>query len=409
MRTFLALLLSAVIGFVVAYWLLGSRHDNAVAVAPSSDTTAGSEKGLRFSPSPNSREVPTEMRVVTRTIYTTGTNKLAARDVLELLLKLHPNAGEESRNRIFRQIIYYLQTLAQMGPESVPVIQEFLKKNQDVDYSGDLINASGERISRPVGMAFASRNLTRTDFIVPPSLRLGLVDVLEQIGTPEATGVLVEMLDTTGRGIEVAYLARILQDQSPDEYRENALKAAKDLLANPPTIDRPNRLDENSRAYLYSVLAMFNDTSFAETAQSLLVSPEGHVDRQAMNYLSNTLKEQAVPALYSAYKNEKLTNQTERTQLLNTLLAFTGPSAQANEVFKEIVTDEKVPATIRGFSIQNLAGAPGRDRPSDPQLIEARLQFLRTLRDSFTDERLLKAIDETRATLEQLKNGVALQ
>jgi hypothetical protein len=289
-----------------------------------------------------------------------------------------------------------------MGGEALPVIQEFLKKNQDVDYSGDLINASGERISRS-GASFASRSVTRTDFIVPPSLRLGLVDVLEQVGTTEALQVLVEMLDTTGRGVEVAYIARVLQDEFPDQYRDNALKAAKDLLANPPKIDQPNRLDENSRAYLYSVLVMYNDTSFAEAAQNLLVSPEGRVDRQAMNYLSGALKDQAVPALYSAYKSERLTNATERSQILNTLLNFTGPSAQANEVFKEIVSDESVPAAIRGFTIQALAGAPGRDKPSDPQLIDARLQYLRTLRDSFKDERILKTIDDTRASLEQLK------
>lgn len=403
MRTFLALLLSAVTGFVVSYWLFGSRGEGGAATASSGEeASGGSEKGLKFTPS-HHREVPTDVRVVTRTLYTTGTNQLGAKEVLGLLLKLHPNVGEESRNRVFRQIIYYLEMLAQMGPDSVPVIQEFLQRNQDVDYSGDLINASGERISRP---AFASRIVTRTDFIVPPSLRLGLVGALDQIGTPAATRVLVEMLDTTGRGIEVAYLARVLQDRSPDEYRENALKAAKDLLANPPTIERPNRIDDNSRAYLYAVLAMYHDTSFVETAQSLLVTPEGRVDRQAMNYLSNTLQEQAVPALYSAYKSDKVTSQTDRTQLLNALLNFTGPSPQANEVFKEIVSDEKVPATIRGFSIQSLAGAPGREGPSDPQIIEARLQFLRNLRDGFKDERLLKVIDETRAALEQLKNGV---
>jgi hypothetical protein len=406
MRTFLTLILSAVVGFVTAYWFFGSKRATDAGTDSFSEVAGSSEKGFKLTPS---REVPADVRVVTRTIYTTGTNKLGAREVLELLLKLHPNTGEESRNRIFRHIVYHLEMLAQMGSDSVPVIQEFLKKNQDVDYSGDLINASGERINRSGGAAFASRNVTRTDFIVPPSLRLGLVDVLEQIGTAEATQVLVEMLDTTGRGIEVAYLARVLQDRSPDEYRDNALKAAKDLLANPPAIDRPNRLDENSRAYLYSVLAMFNDTSFAEIAQTLLVTAEGRVDRQAMNYLSDALKEQAVPALYSAYKNDKLTNQTERTQILNALLTFTGPSAQANDVFREIVSDEKIPATIRGFTIQSLAGTPGREKPSDPQVIEGRLQFLRTLRDSFKDERILKVIDDTRAALEQLKNGVAVQ
>src|SRR4029453_4963133 len=117
------------------------------------------ERGVRFTPS-NNRETAPEVRIVTRSIYTSGTNKMGAREVLEVLLKLNPSAGDETRNRVFRQIIYYTQMLAEMGPESVPVIQEFLKKNQDVDYAGDLINASGERVGRHGGAAFASRNVT---------------------------------------------------------------------------------------------------------------------------------------------------------------------------------------------------------------------------------------------------------
>ena len=405
MKTVLALIVAAGVGFAVAWFWFGSNGGGTSAADPAAIEATSGERGLRVTPS-NGRETTPEVRVITRSIYTSGTNKLGAREVLDVLLKLNPSAGDETRNRVFRQIIYYTQMLAEMGTESVPVIQEFLKKNQDVDYAGDLINASGERVGRHGGAAFASRSVTRTDFIVPPSLRLGLVDVLAQIGSPEAIGVLVEVLDTTGRGVEVAYVARVLQDEAPDQYRENALKAAKDLLANLPAIDQPNRLDENSRAYLYSVLAMYNDTSFAEIAKTILVTPEGKVDRQAMNYLNNTLKDQSVAALYDAYKSEKITNQTERTHLLNAMLNFTGPSAQANDVFKEIVSNEAVPASIRGFAIQSLAGVPGGEKPSEPQLIEARLQFLRTLRDSFKDERILKSIDDTRAALERLKSGM---
>ena len=69
---------------------------------------------------------------------------------------------------------------------------------------------------------------------MPPSLRLGLIDVLDQIGGDQAQGILAEQLDTTGRAIEVAYIARVLQDEAPDKYRDNALKAAKELLASPP-------------------------------------------------------------------------------------------------------------------------------------------------------------------------------
>src|SRR5262245_20199474 len=103
MRMILALLLAAVVGFVAAYWIFGSKRE-PVSGLVDGEPSGTSSKGLRFNPAAASREVPTEVRVVTRTLYTTGTNKLGAREVLETLLKLHPNAGEESRNRVFRQI-----------------------------------------------------------------------------------------------------------------------------------------------------------------------------------------------------------------------------------------------------------------------------------------------------------------
>src|SRR4029434_3704817 len=111
MKTVLSLILAAAAGFGVAYFLVGARRDSGPASPPMTGDAAGQgDKGLKFTPS-NNRDLPPDVRVVTRTIYATGTNKLGAQEVLNLLLKLNPNAGEESRNRIFRQIIYHLQTL----------------------------------------------------------------------------------------------------------------------------------------------------------------------------------------------------------------------------------------------------------------------------------------------------------
>jgi hypothetical protein len=288
--------------------------------------------------------------------------------------------------------------LVDIGPEALPVIRDFLKQNKDVDYVGDLLNESGERARS----GFSSRYVARTDFLVPPSLRLGLVDVLDQLEGEGAEAILAETLDTTGRAVEVAYIARLLEETNPGKYRDNALKAAKDLLANPPSIDQPNRLDENARAYLYQVLAMYKDTSFAQTAQEQLISADGRLDRQALGYLSNVLKEAGVPALCAAYKDTRFTNQSERSQLLNAILQFTGPSASANEFFKQVITDETVPAGIRSFAITGLAGGSGREKPEDPALIQSRLTLLHDFRSYLKDEKILKSIDDTKLALEQI-------
>jgi hypothetical protein len=398
MKKVLAVLVAALVLIGGGYYL-GSRK-NAEQAGQMAATAAGweNEKAFLEQALAEARRKQVEVRTVTRTTSTTITNKLSAGEILEKLLKLNPSVGEESRSRIFRQIVHHLQMLVDLGPEALPVVQGFLRENKDVDYVGDELNESGERVRS----GFTSRYVARTDFLVPPSLRLGLIDVLDQIGGDEAEAVLAEVLDTSGRGVEVAYAARVLEETNPGKYRDNALKAAKDLLTNPPSVHLPNRIDDNARAYLYQVLAMYRDTSFAQAAHDQLILPDGRVDRQALGYLSNVLKEQGVSALYAAYKDPRLTNQSERAHLQNAVLAFTGPSAEANELFKQIISDEKVPASIRSYAIVGLAGGAGRERPSDPQLIQARLTLLHNFRSYLKDEKLLKSIDDTKVVLEQI-------
>lgn len=399
MKTVIAVLVAALLGFGGGYFFYNRQQQQQAAQLATSEAElqnkiAYLEQGLA-----EAKKKQIDVRMVTRTVSNTITNKLSAGEILDKLIKLNPNAGDESRNRVFRQIVFHLQMLVSLESEAVPVIHEFLKQNKDVDYVGDFLNESGERASRG---GFASRNVTRTDFLAPPSLRLGLVDVLAQIGGEQVQSVLAEVLDSTGRGVEVAYIARVLQDEAPNKYRDAALKAAKDLLANPPAIDQPNRLDENARAYLYQVLAMYNDTTFVEGAQALLVTADGRIDRQALAYLNNTLKDQSVAAQTIAYKDPRLTNQTERAQLMGSVLNYAGPNAQANELFQQIITDETIPAGVRLFTIQGLAGGAGKERPSDPKLVQARLQLLASLRGSLKDERILKSMDDTKLALEQI-------
>jgi len=403
MKSAVAILLAALLGFGGG-WFVSSRQQRQHArQAEANEATWQNEKAFLEQSLAEANRRPASVRTLRQTVSTTVTNKLSPQEILERLLKLSPVVGEESRNRVFRQIVHQLQSLTDLGPEALPVIQAFLKENKDIDYSSDVLNESGERVNRA---GFNSRVLTRTDFLVPPSLRLGLVDVLDQVGGEAAQGILAEVLDSTGRGVEVAYIARVLQEEAPDKYRDNALKAARELLANPPPVDQPNRLDENARAYLYSVLAMYGDVSFAETAQGLLVTPEGKIDKQALSYLNSALKDKAVSALAAAYKDGKLTNQNERATLMTAVLQYAGPSSEANELFQNILLDDSIPAGIRAYTIQGLAGGSGRERPSDPHLIEARLSLLQNYRRTLKDERLLRAIDDTKVALEKILHGM---
>src|SRR5438093_4182055 len=245
MKTVIAVLLAAVIGFGAGYFYLSRKQAEKSASAANPESDWAADKAALEQQLAEARRRAPEVRTVTRT--TTVTNRLSADEILARLARLNPETSEESRNHVLRQVVYNLQLLASLGEEALPVIHDFLKQNRDIDYSVDVLNAAGERVGRSAASSWATRNVTLTDFLVPPSLRLGLIDVLDQIGGETAQGILAEVLDTTGRRVEVPHTSRVLQREVPGKYRDNALKAAKELLANPPPIDQPNRIDDNAR------------------------------------------------------------------------------------------------------------------------------------------------------------------
>ncbi|MFM2083016.1 MAG: hypothetical protein RL380_1707 [Verrucomicrobiota bacterium] len=307
-----------------------------------------------------------------------GQARLTAQEILEKLVAIRPGAGA-ARNRNIRLVVYYLESLAECRAEAVPVINNFFAQNQDIDYTTEDVsetpaaaeaapnnggrngrngnnNNNGGRGGNNGIWSFRRGGELRTDFVLPPSLRLGLVDVLKAIGGEPAEKVLASLLETSGRGIEICYVAKVLQEMTPDKYREVALASAKDLLTHPPTIDSPNRLDELSAGYLFDVLKMYNDTSFAAAAQNMLIGADGRIDRNALNYLTSVLKEQAIPNLYAAYLNPNLTNQWDKMQIGRDILGYAGDNVTANKMFNDTVADPNLDNRMKLMAIASVAG-----------------------------------------------------
>src|SRR5439155_27296366 len=64
------------------------------------------------------------------------------------------------------------------------------------------------------------------------SLRMGMLDALRQIGTPEAMELSLQTLRTTGDPQEIAFLAKGLENQlPPDQFRSVVLTATSETLA----------------------------------------------------------------------------------------------------------------------------------------------------------------------------------
>jgi hypothetical protein len=361
----------------------------------------------------------------------------SAQEIIEKLIAIRPGA-EGNRNHALRQIVYNLESLVEMGSPALPAIRNFLAKNQDVEYERGANPGENQAQTGPVTTGGppspgapapqsqgASRSggpnaLPRLDFLYPPSLRLGLFNVLGQIRGVDAEQALADVLGTTGRGMELATVARLLEELAPGKYKGSALQGAKELLTNPPAVDHPTRLDDLSKGYLYAVLMLYNDSSFASTAQTLLVTPEGRLDRTPLNYLTGVLKDQAVPILYQEYKNSRLTNSTDRMNLIASTFTYVGINPQANDVFKEVVM-----SAVNNLAVSAQKQSPGGGasastgaRANDSFIplmaiarmdtgdlnepeIRSRQQLLMSLKSGIKDEKINALIDRTVQSLQQ--------
>ena len=344
-------------------------------------------------------------------------------DILDDLLSIKLGSGS-GRNTALRVIVYKLEMLAQRGKASVPAIRSFLSRNVDLEYgeqsnattnqtdfvgSTNQNNNNGGFAGGPGGRGGRFRRIQnlQTDWVVPPSLRLGLVGTLKEIGGAEGEKALAEMLSITARGVEIAYLARVLEEIAPGKYRDAAIAAAKELLMNPPAIDNPNRLDDLSRSYLFGVLEFFHDTSFSVNAQQMLVGTDGRLDMDAMGYLTGVLKDQSVSALYQAYENPNLTNRFDKMSVGREVMNYVGQNSQANALFAETLNNTELDDRMKAMTIVQLAGGGfgpfASQSPTDPQVINNRIQMLTALQSQYpNNDTLLQAIN---AAISALSSG----
>lgn len=346
-------------------------------------------------------------------------------DPAEILEKLKTLRASSRDPKAIRKVIYHLEQLREIGPASLPPIREFLARFEDVDYlgvresrqeSGDVGNSENrerDRGDRRGGARGAEdfrermrefrdggRGDARLTFVTPPSLRMGLFDVVQGIGGEQAEAILAEIMSETGRAVELAYISNLLEEIAPKKHSPTAIAAAKDLLMDPPQVNGGNRLDENSKDYLYALLIKLGDQSFAANAQGMLIGNNGEMDRRALNYLDETMKEQAMPAIYAAFNDPRLTNQMDKASLMNLALKHVGKNQQANEMLNSVISNESTPTAMRAMAVASLT----RGDPT-PEEIRARLPVVEALRGSTTDERLQRALATTQQNLQSMLEG----
>lgn len=296
-----------------------------------------------------------------------------------------------------RQLLIELEKLRQLGPAALPAIREFLASGRDADYDTPLAR-SGFRDGR-----------VPAEFVVPPSLRLALLEVVKNIGGPEATELLAQELRTTGRGVEAAYIATALQQIAPGRYQDAALAAARDLLSMPLETAAKNPLDRADREYLYGMLAAAGDRSQLAPAQAQLVLPGGGVDRGALRFLQQSLGEEAVAIAAQAWDDPRIA-ANQRQPLAALALAYVGVSARAEQLWEKAINDPQMPPDARKDLIEdlnqegftNLKQLTAADLP----LIQRRLALIDQLAPRAKDAINAAAFAEARKDLVEMRERV---
>jgi len=167
----------------------------------------------------------------------------------------------------------------------------------------------GDWQSRIQGM-MSQRGMT---FNEAPTLRMSLFEVVDRIGGPKAEGILIGELNATLRGAEVVFLDQLLTKKFGDKYQKDVINAAQAILLEETIEDTGFRSDARGTDQLWGLLRKYEDKTFADQAQGMLVNDEGGFNRGARDYLNFVLGENIMYVYQELYEGSDVTDDTRRS------------------------------------------------------------------------------------------------
>ena len=299
-------------------------------------------------------------------------NRMPPQEIIDQLISLEPQ-----NERTDRRAVYLFESLIEHGVDALPPIRKFLESNQDFTFRDRIKtektvikgaskgkdnknanvksskpdkdgekkigkSADKEKKQKRDGAVWAYfRPYPKLDKKFPPTLRVGLFDATAQIGSQSAIEILLEVLETTGRGVEVAYLEEYLQRVAQDKYVKEILSATRELLASLPenTDENALEIDRNAKAFLYAILVKYKDLEFVDTAKGLLVRSDGSVDGDALAYLRKVLGADAIPIIQTAVNDGRITDDIASYALRDAMLHYIGQNAAADQLLLQTVEE----------------------------------------------------------------------
>jgi len=281
-------------------------------------------------------EVPTEV----------GNASPSPQTIIDNLINL-----DLATDRTEKRAVFFFESLVDHGDTALPAIRNFMVNDppQDKVFAQAAQGKKPGNPGRGEGKGKAAGNawpyfraLPKPDFdAFPSTLRVGFLEVTANIGTEQAEALLVDVLKSTGRGVEVAYLEMALQKMAPGIHLELILQTTRELLAELPVEleDANFGVDQQARGYLFGVLVRHKDMRFVNNAKALLVRPDGSLDGLALSYLRQVLGADAVAILESVANDDRITDQVALYAVRDAVLHYIGQSPEADQLFLRVVKE----------------------------------------------------------------------
>ena len=299
----------------------------------------------------------------------------SAPEIIEELMELKITAARRVNQR---RLGFLFESLAEQGDVAVPHIRDFLRKMEDVDF---IIDQRSEKDIDKEKEHWRSRMVNvPLEFEYPPSLRIGLIEILAEIGGPDAQDAIAEVLTSSGRGFEVAYSANKLRSMlGKDAYRDEALNVAHDLLTDPIDIVGGNKFDAASKQYLFAVLKMYGDKTFVQTAQAQLINEEGRIDRSVLSYFENIGGGRAIDAVVQAMQSGQL-RETDMREMARVAVQGVGQNnVEADSLFQDIMTSDQYSLDVKMETIRSMDNSEdltNMDKSEQAAVLQSRLDLM---------------------------------
>jgi hypothetical protein len=338
------------------------------------------------------------------------------------------NGNNDAHRILVRQVIRYFAELTAMGSKALPAIAGFLSKDLDKEFR--------ENTSEIVSGNW-SRGQIYLDPMFPPCLRIGLLNTVRHIGKREngdrtaAESVLKAELNATSRALEVAYIARALEDLAKDIHKDAYLLAARELLMEPIREEgrEVSYLNRQNRPLLFDLLRRNKDTTFVEHAKNQLLRDRKRtekrdgkeievtvteIDGSVLAYLTGVLGDKAMPILRNLYEKPDLGDRN-RSTIRQVAARYMGVSEDANiivnsrmnEGFQLLATvgDKQKENRGRGLNTINYyLSKMGEGKNVPIEVIQSRQQYLSTLRAQTQDKEVLVWMDRTQQRLNDMSD-----